>query len=85
MPTRDPSPEFAHLSDVPFEVEVELDRYEVTIREVLNLEKGSILPLNKAAGEAVDIVVGGVSIGTGEMIALSENAGVRISELQMES
>ena len=85
MPTRDSSLELAHLSDVPLEVEVELDRHIVTIKEVLQLEKGSILPLNKAAGEPVEIVVGGVSIGTGEVVALSENAGVRISELHIES
>lgn len=84
MLTRDFLPELAHLSDVPLEVEVELDRHVATIQEVLQLEKGSILALSKAAGEPVEIVVGGAHIGNGEVVALSENAGVRVSELNVQ-
>ena len=78
-------PQTAHLADVALEVEVEVDRRVATIQEVLKLSPGSILALNKAAGEAVEILVGGVRLGCGEVIVSNESAGVRISEFAIES
>jgi flagellar motor switch protein FliN len=76
--------EITHLSDVPLEVEVELDRHAATIQDVLQLAAGSILTLNKAAGEPVEIRIGGTYVGVGEIIAFNDNAGVRISDLSAE-
>ena len=76
--------EMAHLADVPLEVEVELDRHAATIQDVLQLAAGSILTLNKAAGEPVEIMIGGTYVGVGEIIAFNDNAGVRISDLSAE-
>jgi flagellar motor switch protein FliN len=76
--------EVTHLNDVPLEVEVELDRHVATIKEVLQLEVGSILTLNKAAGEPVEIRIGGTYIGIGEIIAFNDNSGVRVSDLNAD-
>jgi flagellar motor switch protein FliN/FliY len=84
MTTTDRVREIAYLNDVPLEVEVELDRHAVTIRDVLELAVGEILTLNKAAGEPVEIRIGGTYVGVGEIIALNDNAGVRISEMNPE-
>jgi len=74
-----------HLNDIPLQVEVELDRHFATIKEVLQLAVGTILTLNRAAGEPVEIRVGGSCIGVGEIIAFNENCGVRVSELNADS
>jgi flagellar motor switch protein FliN/FliY len=85
MPAPESTPQIAHLADVPLEVEVELDRHAATIHEVLQLSIGSILTLNKAAGEPVDILIGGKHIACGEVIVFNESAGVRISEFNLGS
>ena len=80
----DRAQEITHLNDVPLKVEVELDRHIATIKEVLQLAVGNILTLNKAAGEPVEIRVGGTYVGVGEIIAFNDSSGVRVSDLNAD-
>jgi len=69
------------LIDVPLELTVELGRTTRRIREVLSLGPGSVIELDKLAGEAVDILVNGRPIARGEVVVIDENFGVRITEI----
>lgn len=69
------------LLDVPVEVTVELGRKNLDIKSVLMLGEGSIVELDKLAGETVDILVNGVIFAKGEVIVVDENFGVRITEI----
>jgi flagellar motor switch protein FliN len=75
----------ALLGDVPVEVEIELDRRMMRLRDILELAAGSIIPLTKAAGDYLDIYVAGAPVGRGEVVALETNAGVRITALESRS
>lgn len=68
------------LMDVPLPVVVELGRTSMLVKEILSLGPGSIIELDKAAGENVDILVNGRLIAKGEVVVIEENFGVRIVE-----
>ncbi len=70
------------LAEIPINISAELGRRNMKIREILNLKKGSIIALNKQAGELADIFSNGVFIGRGEMIVLSDSLHVRIVEIE---
>jgi flagellar motor switch protein FliN/FliY len=69
------------LLDVPLEMSVELGRVKMLVREVLDLTTGSILEIEKAAGEPVDILVNGRIMARGEVVVIEDNFGVRITEI----
>lgn len=69
------------IKDVPLEVTVELGRTHKLIKEILELGPGSIIELNKMAGEPVDILVNGKNVAKGEVVVIDENFGVRIIEI----
>ena len=69
------------ILDVPLQVTVELGRTKKTIREVLDLTTGSIVELDKLAGEPVEIHVNGHFLAKGEVVVIDENFGVRITEI----
>ena len=69
------------LRDVDLEVSVELGRIEMSLGRVLQLAKGSVIELDKLAGEPVDIIVNGQRIAQGEVVVIDEHFGVRISNL----
>lgn len=69
------------LYDVPLNVTVELGRAKKVIREVLELSPGSILELDKLAGEPVDIFVNNKRIAIGEVVVIDENFGVRVTDI----
>jgi len=69
------------LLDVPLEVTVELGRTRMQIREVLELGRGSIVELEKVAGEPVEIYVNGKLIAKGEVVTIDENFGVKITDI----
>jgi flagellar motor switch protein FliN/FliY len=72
--------EIAHLSNVPMDVEVELDRRRMTMREILELERGSVIKMTRSAGENIDLVIGGTLVGSGEIVIIEESFGVRITD-----
>lgn len=69
------------LKDVEMDVSVELGRIELPLGKVLQLSKGSVIELEKLAGEPVDILVNGQKIAHGEVVVIDEHFGVRISNL----
>ncbi|MCS3919342.1 flagellar motor switch protein FliN [Fervidibacter sacchari] len=70
------------LATLELPVHVELGRVEVTVQELLELAPGSVLELDKAVGEPVEVYVAGKLIARGEVVVvLGEKLGVRITEL----
>ena len=69
------------ILDVPLEITVELGRTRKSIKEVLELTNGSIIELDRLAGEPVDIMVNGKYLAKGEVVVIDENFGVRITDI----
>lgn len=69
------------IMDVPLEVTVELGRTQKLIKEVLEFSPGSIIKLDKLAGEPVDVLVNGKIIAKGEVVVIDESFGVRITDI----
>lgn len=69
------------ILDVSLQLTVELGRARKQIREVLNFGPGSVIELDKLAGEAVDVLVNGKLIAKGEVVVIDENFGVRITDI----
>lgn len=69
------------LMDVPLQITVELGRTNKKIREILEFGQGSIIELDKLAGEPVDILVNGKTIAKGEVVVIDESFGVRITDI----
>ena len=67
--------------DVPLEVTVELGRTNKTIKEILDFSPGTIIELNKLAGEAIDLLVNGKYVAKGEVVVIEDNFGIRITEI----
>jgi flagellar motor switch protein FliN/FliY len=76
--------EIGHLADVPVDVDVELDRKTMTVREILSLDQGSVIKMMRSAGENIDIYVGGAMLGSGEIVIIEEAVGVRITDFNEE-
>jgi flagellar motor switch protein FliN/FliY len=72
----------APIHDVPIEVEVELDRRMMRIREILELQPGSIIEMQRSAGENIDIYIGKKLIGSGEIVIIESAMGVRITDFR---
>lgn len=77
-----PQEEIAPLGEVLVEVEIELDRRVMTGRQVLLLDEGSIIPTGRSAGENIDIYIGGVLCGSGEIVVIENTLGVRITDFR---
>ncbi|WP_208592509.1 flagellar motor switch phosphatase FliY [Gracilibacillus suaedae] len=69
------------LMDIPLQVTVELGRTQRTVKEILELSSGSIVELDKLAGEPVDILVNQKLIAKGEVVVIDENFGVRVTDI----
>lgn len=69
------------LLDVPLQITVELGRTKMAIKDILELGTGSIVELDKLAGEAVDLLVNGKLIAKGEVVVIDENFGLRITDI----
>ncbi len=69
------------ILDVPLQVTVELGRTEKLVRDVLDLSPGSVIELDKLAGEPVDILVNQKYIAKGEVVVIDENFGIRITDI----
>jgi flagellar motor switch protein FliN/FliY len=78
--TGDPA-ELERLYDVPVELAVEIGRTRMTIRETLALGPGSIVTLDRLAGEPVDLLVNGKPIARGEVVVIDEEFGLRVTEV----
>ncbi|AIY04101.1 flagellar motor switch protein FliN [Planococcus sp. PAMC 21323] len=69
------------LLDIPLQVTVELGRTKRIVKEILEISQGSIIELDKLAGEPVDILVNNKLIAVGEVVVIDENFGVRVTDV----
>jgi flagellar motor switch protein FliN/FliY len=69
------------LSDVLMELSVEIGRTRMTVGEMLQLRAGSIVTLERLAGEPVDLLVNGTPIARGEVVIVDEQFGLRVNEI----
>jgi len=70
-----------NLLDISVEISVEIGRTKMSIGELLSLSKGSIVELNRLAGESVDVYVNEKLLGKGEIVVVNERLGVRVTEI----
>ena len=69
------------IMDVPLEVTVELGRTKKSIAEILDFSPGTIIELNKIAGEPIDVLVNGKFVAKGEVVVIEESFGIRVTEI----
>jgi len=69
------------IMDVPLEVTVELGRTHKSIHDILEFAPGTIIELNKLAGEPIDVLVNGKIVAKGEVVVIDENFSIRITEI----
>jgi flagellar motor switch protein FliN/FliY len=69
------------IMDVPLDVTVELGRTKKTVQEILDFAPGTIIELNKIAGEPIDVLVNGKFVAKGEVVVIEESFGIRITEI----
>jgi len=74
-------PELEFILDIPLEISVEIGRTKMLIRDLLKLNQGSVIELEKLAGEPVEIYVNGKLMAKGEVVVVNERFGVRIVEI----
>jgi flagellar motor switch protein FliN/FliY len=72
------------LSAVPVELSVEIGRTRMTVGETLELREGSVITLDRMAGEPVDLLVNGTPIARGEVVVIDEQFGLRLTEVLTE-
>ncbi len=79
--TRNFDPNLDILMDIPLQITVELGRTKKMIKEILEMAQGSIIELDKLAGEPVDILANNKLIAKGEVVVIDENFGVRVIDI----
>jgi flagellar motor switch protein FliN/FliY len=79
-----PIEEVAHIATVRIEVEVQLDRRWMKLSDILALEEGSIIEMNRSAGENIDIFIGKKLSAFGEIVIIESTMGVRITDFNIE-
>ncbi len=72
---------FHTLLDLPIPVTIELGKTRMTVQDILRLGRGSVIQLERMAGEPVDIIVGDRRFGEGEVVVINEHFGIRITRL----
>lgn len=78
MPSRE---NIGLIMDVPLEVTVELGRTKKSIAEILDFAPGTIIELNRIAGEPIDVLVNGKFVAKGEVVVIEESFGIRVTEI----
>ena len=76
--------ELQPLEDVELTVSIELGRAQMPLRDVLTLTRGTVIELNRQAGDPVDVVVNGQVVARGEVVVVDERLAVRITEVLVE-
>ena len=69
------------IMDVPLEVTVELGRTSKSIKEILEFSPGTIIELDKIAGEPIDVLVNGKLVAKGEVVVIEESFGIRVTDI----
>lgn len=69
------------IKDIPVQISVELGRTRLPIKDILKLGQGSVVELNAAAGEPMDVLINGILIAQGEVVSVNGNYGVRLTDI----
>jgi flagellar motor switch protein FliN len=81
VPSSGPAADLHRLSMIPVEVSVELGRAQMTVGATLDVHPGSVITLNRMAGEPMDLLVNGTPIARGEIVVVDEQFGLRVTEV----
>jgi len=84
-PAQAPEIELAPLSEVPLQVTVRLGSARLTLGELLQLQQGSVLLLDREIGEPAEVLVGDRVVALGEMVRVDDELGVRITQVSTSS
>jgi flagellar motor switch protein FliN/FliY len=76
--------EVAHIGNVAIEIEVQLDSRWMKLSQILALEEGSVIEMNRSAGENIDIFIGKKLAAFGEIVIIESAMGVRITDFNFE-
>jgi len=76
--------EIAHLADIGIDLEVELDRKRMRVRDILDLSPSSVIKMDRSAGENIDILVDQRLIGFGEIVIIEDAMGIRITDFRVD-
>ena len=74
-------PNLDFIFDIPLEVSVELGRTKMVIKDLLQLGQGSVIELNKLAGETLEILVNQKLVARGEVVVVNEKFGIRLTDI----
>lgn len=76
-----PNPELELILDIPVSISMEVGRTSITIRNLLQLNQGSVIELDRLAGEPLDVLVNGTLIAHGEVVVVNEKFGIRMTDV----
>lgn len=76
-----PNPELDVILDIPVFISMEVGRTSITIRNLLQLNQGSVIELDRLAGEPLDVLVNGTLIAHGEVVVVNEKFGIRVTDV----
>lgn len=76
-----PNPELEVILDIPVTISMEVGRTSITIRNLLQLNQGSVIELDRLAGEPLDVLVNGTLIAHGEVVVVNEKFGIRMTDV----
>jgi flagellar motor switch protein FliN/FliY len=69
------------ILDIPVSITVEIGRTKMTIRNLLQLNQGGIIPLDRLAGEPLDVLVNGTLVAHGEVVVINDKFGIRLTDI----
>ena len=83
-PTKNPdgdSPDLDVILDIPVQISMEVGSASITIRNLLQLNQGSVIELDRLAGEPLDVMVNGTLIAHGEVVVVNDKFGIRMTDV----
>ncbi|ACE85001.1 flagellar motor switch protein FliN [Cellvibrio japonicus] len=78
---RNSNPDLDVILDIPVSISMEVGRTSITIRNLLQLNQGSVIELDRLAGEPLDVLVNGTLIAHGEVVVVNEKFGIRMTDV----
>lgn len=80
-PASSTNPDLDVILDIPVSISMEVGRTSITIRNLLQLNQGSVIELDRLAGEPLDVLVNGTLIAHGEVVVVNEKFGIRMTDV----
>lgn len=79
--SRTPNPDLDVILDIPVRISMEVGNTQISIRNLLQLNQGSVIELDRLAGEPLDVLVNGTLIAHGEVVVVNEKFGIRMTDV----